>query len=136
MRWTFSLRSKFSWTTFVAVIAALFRLSVGLGIIVAIVGVPAAIRGALIIARRSAFGPRLTPAERTNIFISSFSYVMIFGMFFVLGAVGFGMLASLPVLLFARGRQWLSAAGPAFVGIASLAGGLYSSYQTVRDWED
>jgi hypothetical protein len=126
----------FAWTTFVAVIAAFFRVSVALGIIVAILGVPTAARGAVIILRRRDSSRRLTPAERNHIFISSFSYVMVCGMFFLLGSIAMGTIASVPLFLLAPTSHWSSTAIMLLVQIASLIGGGYVAYQAVRDWED
>jgi hypothetical protein len=75
-KWTFSLRTLFFWTTLIAVFAGLIKSVPALGIPMAILTLPAALRTIVAVARSERQGKRMDASERIYVFSNSIRITM------------------------------------------------------------
>lgn len=125
----------FLWTTIVAILAALARVAPGLGIIAALLSVPAAVRTVIGASRRSAQSHRpLRAWEKVFIFANSLQIMLIA----VLAAIVAFMAVCTATYFVTMPLTWLADWIPsAIVGVVSLAGAGYAGYAVMRSrWNE
>jgi hypothetical protein len=67
----------FLWMIFVAAVLGVGRMNVGLGILLALLSLPALVRTAATAVRRSAGGGGLSPGEKTRLFLATLTLIVI-----------------------------------------------------------
>lgn len=119
----FSLTSLFLITTLVAVFLGVFLLAPGLGVLLAVIAVPALARTLLVNYRKRQWGTPLSPQQKVGAFLLSF------GLMFLVGWAG--MIAFCGVCLGAVLGSMALGGNNDFASVVALGGGGLAAFSVV-----
>jgi hypothetical protein len=124
--WQFRLSSMFLWMILLAAVLAVCRMNIGLGILLALLSVPALVRTSRVAVERTVAGGQLSPGDKTRLFLMTLGVMIVVATaagsaFFAvcaaaslagygvgLDAAGFGIAFGVPLgIIAAIGAAWL-----------------------------